>query len=127
MTTISAIYGPTLQIWNRIEELDLHTAQQTAWLQVAHVQEEDLAADDLVVTDIRIGELESHDDANAGPTSSWEERPAGIWMRRRTYMAFNRRRLRPRTPLTVRGNGTFRFVQISDTYMATSVGVRRRH
>lgn len=64
------------QKWQRIEkELYFHTAQQSAWLHVAQSEEKELTADDLVIDEIRIGEL--------CPTSSsdesWEGRPGGIW------------------------------------------------
>ncbi|ROW12461.1 hypothetical protein VMCG_00509 [Cytospora schulzeri] len=83
---------PESQEWKRIEkELYLHTAQQTAWLQVAQVQEEDLTADDLVVTDIRVGELEPNDRAGLESTSFWEGRPGGIWLKKGNYLSNNRR------------------------------------
>ena len=46
------------RIWHRIEkELYLYTSQQSAWLYIKLANEEDLAAEDLVVTDIIVGEL----------------------------------------------------------------------
>ncbi len=69
------------QRWHRIEkELYLHTAQQSAWLHVAQAREKELTADDLVVTDIRVGEL--HPSIGSG---SWKSRPGGIWVLRSNY------------------------------------------
>ncbi|KIN03456.1 hypothetical protein OIDMADRAFT_102029 [Oidiodendron maius Zn] len=67
------------------KDLYLHTAQQTAWLQIEQTREEHLTADDLVVTEIRVGEL--HPDAGAGSdeVNSWERRPGGIWVLRSPY------------------------------------------
>ncbi|KAF1968754.1 Metallo-dependent phosphatase [Bimuria novae-zelandiae CBS 107.79] len=68
--------------WHRIEkELHLFTAQRSAWLYVALANEEELGAEDLVVTDIRVG--------NPPPNSSsdhlWESRPGGIWVLRSSF------------------------------------------
>ena len=64
------------QKWHRIEkELYLHTAQQSAWLHVAQSEEKEMTANDLVVDDIRIGEL----CPSSSPDESWESRPGGIW------------------------------------------------
>jgi hypothetical protein len=72
--------------WLRIEkDLYLHTAQQTAWLQIAQAREEDLTADDLVVTDIRVGELHPSAGAGSEKENSWERRPGGIWVLRSPY------------------------------------------
>jgi hypothetical protein len=68
--------------WLRIEkDLYLHSAQQTAWLQVAQAREEDLTADDLVVREIRVSELYPSSDKE----NSWERRPGGIWLLRSPY------------------------------------------
>lgn len=67
------------RIWCRIEkDLYLHTSDQTAWLYVALVDEAELVAEDLLVMDIRIGELPP----GASTSSSWESRPGGIWVLR---------------------------------------------
>lgn len=72
--------------WLRIEkDLYLHTAQQTAWLQIAQAREENLTADDLVVTEIRVGALHPSDGANSDNENSWERRPGGIWVLRSPY------------------------------------------
>ncbi|KAK4232971.1 Metallo-dependent phosphatase [Achaetomium macrosporum] len=73
---------PDPRIWHRIEkELYLYTAQQSAWLYVALANEEELAAEDLVVMDIRVG------DPPPNPSSghSWESRPGGIWVLRNKF------------------------------------------
>ncbi|KAL8789422.1 MAG: hypothetical protein Q9213_001179 [Squamulea squamosa] len=68
--------------WHRIEkDLYLHTAKQSAWLYIAETKEKELAVDDLVVTDIRLGDL----DPSAGSDNLWERRPGGIWIRRSRY------------------------------------------
>jgi hypothetical protein len=69
--------------WHRIEkDLYLHTlTEQSAWLHVAQVKEEELTSSHLVVTDIRLGEPPSATDAK----DVWESRPAGIWVRRSNY------------------------------------------
>lgn len=72
--------------WLRIEkDLYLHAAQQTAWLQIAQAREEDLTADDLVVTEIRVGELHPSAGAGSDMEKSWERRPGGIWVLRSPY------------------------------------------
>jgi hypothetical protein len=85
------IFSPTVspstceqnpQIWHRIEkELYLYTSQQSAWLYVALVNEEELAAEDLLVMDIRVGEQPPN------PSSGylWESRPGGIWVLRSKF------------------------------------------
>ena len=77
--------------WRRIEkELYLHTAQQSAWVHVAQSEEKELTADDLVIHDIKIGEL----CPNSSLDESWESRPGGIWgtfyYRFRGYMRASR-------------------------------------
>lgn len=68
--------------WYRIEkDLYLHSAEQSAWLQVASAEETDLRPDDLVVTDIRVSEQHP----NNGSDGSWESRPGGIWLQRSKY------------------------------------------
>lgn len=72
--------------WLRIEkDLYLYTAQQTAWLQIAQAREEDLTADDLVVTEIRVSELHPSAGAGSAKENSWERRPGGIWVLRSPY------------------------------------------
>lgn len=69
------------RIWHRIEkELYLYTSQQSVWLYVALVDEEELAAEDLVVVDIRVGESNP-----SSGDSSWESRPGGIWVLRSKF------------------------------------------
>jgi hypothetical protein len=78
------IFSPTVspstceldpRIWHRIEkELYLYTSQQSAWLYVALANEQQLAAEDLLVIDIRVGEPPP----NPGSGHPWESRPGGI-------------------------------------------------
>jgi hypothetical protein len=82
------IFSPTVspstcvldsRIWHRIEkELYLYSSQQSAWLYVALANEEELAAEDLLVMDIRVGEPPP----NPSSVHSWESRPGGIWVLR---------------------------------------------
>ncbi|KAK1767531.1 Metallophosphoesterase domain protein [Phialemonium atrogriseum] len=82
------IFSPTVspstceldpRIWHRIEkELYLYTSQQSAWLYVALANEEELAAEDLLVMDIRV----SDPPPNPSSGHSWESRPGGIWLLR---------------------------------------------
>ena len=72
--------------WLRIEkDLYLHTAKQTAWLQIAQAREEDLTADDLVVTEISVGKLHPSAGPGLGKENSWEHRLGGIWVLRSPY------------------------------------------
>ena len=65
------------RIWHRIEkDLYLYTSQQSAWLYVAIANEAELTAEDLLVTDIRVGEPPP----NPSSGYSWESRPGGIWV-----------------------------------------------
>jgi hypothetical protein len=73
---------PDPGIWHRIEkELYLHTSQQSAWLYVALANEEGLAAEDLVVMDVRFGDPPP----NPSSSHSWESRPGGIWVLRSKF------------------------------------------
>ena len=63
-------------IWQRLEKnLYLHTSQQSAWLHTKRMKEETLPADDLVVVDVKVGQLCPKSLSN----ESWERRPGGIW------------------------------------------------
>jgi hypothetical protein len=85
------IFSPTVspstceldpRIWHRIEkELYLYTSQQSAWLYIALANEEELAAEDLLVIDIRVGELPP----NPSSGHLWESRPGGIWVLRSKF------------------------------------------
>lgn len=73
---------PDPRKWHRIEkELHPHTSQRKAWLYVALTNEERLTAEDLVVTDIKVGEPPP----NPSSGRSWESRPGGIWVLRKKY------------------------------------------
>ena len=68
------------RVWHRVEkDLYLYTSQQCAWLYVALANEEELVAEDLLVTDIRVGE------PNPSSDHSWESRPSGIWVLRSKF------------------------------------------
>jgi hypothetical protein len=70
------------RIWHPIrKDLYLYTSQQRIWLYVALADEEELAAGDLVVTDIRVGESPPH----PSPDHSWASRPGGIWVLKREF------------------------------------------
>jgi hypothetical protein len=70
------------RIWHRIEkDLYLHTARQSAWLHTARAKETELTANDLLVMDIRVGQPHPGADSD----NSWESRPSGIWVLRRSY------------------------------------------
>lgn len=76
--TYNRLLGPGK--WHRIEkELYLHTSQRRAWLYVARANGENIAAEDLVVKDIRVGEPPSNH-------LLWESRPGGIWVLRRKFL-----------------------------------------
>lgn len=53
----------------------------SAWLYISQAKENELAIDDLVVTDIKVGEL----DGESGLDAAWESRSGGIWMLRKPY------------------------------------------
>ena len=70
------------RIWHRIEkELYLYKSQQSAWLYVALVNEEELAAEDLLVMDIRVGEPPP----NPRSGHSWESRLSGLGVLRSKF------------------------------------------
>jgi hypothetical protein len=70
------------QIWHCIEkELYLHKSRQTAWLYVALRNEEELEVEDLLVTDIRVGESPP----NTSSGQAWDSRPGGIWVLRSKF------------------------------------------
>lgn len=87
--------SPDMPGWTRLrKELYLHTNQHTAWLLIAQADDGELGTEDMVVTDVRVCELmppKSWDAQLSGvdltegqsTTSSWERRPAGIWVARR--------------------------------------------
>ncbi|TAQ88825.1 hypothetical protein B7494_g2842 [Chlorociboria aeruginascens] len=71
------------QKWHRIEkDLFLHTVEHSAWIYVERERENELTANTLVVTDIRIGELPTLKTDSHNP---WESRSCGIWLRRSNY------------------------------------------
>jgi hypothetical protein len=84
------VFSPTVpptceldpRIWHPIKkDLYLYTSQQHAWLYVALANEEELGAEDLVVTDIRVCETPPDPSSD----HSWEGRPGGIWVLRSKF------------------------------------------
>lgn len=85
------IFSPTVsfstceldpRVWHRFEkDLYLYTSKQSAWLYVALANEAELAAEDLVVVDIRVGEPPS----NPASGHLWERRPGGICIQRSRF------------------------------------------
>jgi Calcineurin-like phosphoesterase len=72
------------RLWHRVEkDLCLYTSQQSAWLYLALANDKELAADDLVVTDVRIGEQPPDPTLDL----TWESRPGAIWVLRRKVSA----------------------------------------
>ncbi|ETS80399.1 hypothetical protein PFICI_07928 [Pestalotiopsis fici W106-1] len=73
------------RIWHRIEkELYSHTSQkskQNAWVHVKIIDEGKISVDDLIVTDVRVGD--SPPDISSG--LSWESRPFGVWISRGNF------------------------------------------
>ena len=70
------------RVWHRIEkDLYLNTSKQSAWLYIALANEKELVAEDLLVTDIRVGEPPP----NLSLDHSWESRPGGIWVLRSKF------------------------------------------
>ena len=68
--------------WERIEkELSLHTTEGSAWLFVARANEQELSSEDLVVVDVRVGELP----LDTRSDRTWEQRPGGIWLSRSNF------------------------------------------
>lgn len=70
------------RVWHRVEkDLYLYTSKQSAWLYVALANEKELLAEDLLVTDIKVGEPPP----NLCLDHSWESRPGGIWVLRSKF------------------------------------------
>jgi hypothetical protein len=80
-STVDSTNKTGLRTWHWVRELLLQGSPQEAWLGVALTDEKDLAAEDLVITHIRVGERPSETDSG-GP---WESRPCGIWLRRSKF------------------------------------------
>ena len=89
VTDLTVCFSPTVsppacepdpRIWHRIEkDLYLYTTPQSAWLYVALANEKELAAEDLLVVDIKVGEPAP---TCSSDCHSWESRPGGIWILR---------------------------------------------
>ena len=70
------------RVWHPVrKDLYLYTSQKTVWLYVALAEEGKLAAGDLVVTDIKVGEPPS----KSSPDQLWTSRPGGIWVMRAAF------------------------------------------
>lgn len=70
------------RIWRRIDkELYQYASPQTAWLYLALTDEEDLEPEDLLVTDIRVGETPPQHSSDL----AWESRPGGLWVLRNRF------------------------------------------
>jgi hypothetical protein len=68
--------------WQRIEkDLFLHSAETSAWLNIAQAKDIELHSEDFVVTCISIGKIPSGQSSNG----SWESRPGGIWISRKSF------------------------------------------
>lgn len=75
-------YVPNYVGWRRIKkELYLYMAQSTAWLDLAEAKENKLTTDDVVITDVKVGNQCPRDSLGI----SWESRPGGIWVLRSNY------------------------------------------
>jgi 3',5'-cyclic AMP phosphodiesterase CpdA len=72
--------------WHRIEK-DLYL--NTGWVSKAYVhikrkREEELNSDDKVIMDVKIGRLDPAVGEKTEADAKWENRPAGIWLKRST-------------------------------------------
>lgn len=54
----------------------------SAYIHIQRKKEEDLAADDKVVIDIKVGSVDPSSGAKQQPDAKWESRPAGLWILR---------------------------------------------
>lgn len=73
---------PTSGVWHPIRKgLHLPGLTQRAWLYVALANEKELVDEDLLVTDIRVGESQP----DLCSDGLWHSRPGGIWLRRRKF------------------------------------------
>ncbi|KAK3366470.1 Metallo-dependent phosphatase-like protein [Podospora didyma] len=136
------VHVPRPVVTDLTTELCLYTSQQSAWLYVARANEEELAAEDLLVPP-----------PNPSSGHSWESRLGGIWVLRskfsgmidqavtevdvlfgmdapkvpvaRLSVLHGRAKPRPnaRAALRVREDSKFKIVQISNTHIVTGVGV----
>lgn len=81
-------YGHNHIRWRCIKkELYLHMAESTAWLHLAEAKEHELTTNDLVITDVKVGNQRPLDSSE----TSWESRPGGIWVLRSKYSGESRR------------------------------------
>lgn len=54
----------------------------SAYIHIQRKKEEDLAVDDKVVIDVRVGKLNPSDSTKEQAEAKWESRPAGLWILR---------------------------------------------
>lgn len=94
---------PREQNWKRLEnvhlqqkpkDLYLHSAQQTAWVLVAEIEEGSLTNDSFVVTDLAVGKCEPdghgsdslcEEERTVVSRDGWERRRGGVWVARSRY------------------------------------------
>ncbi|KAI0457050.1 calcineurin-like phosphoesterase [Xylaria acuta] len=71
-------------VWHRIDKnLYLGSAWvSSAYIHIQRKKEEDLAADDKVVIDVKVGSVDPSNGAKQHPDARWESRPAGLWILR---------------------------------------------
>lgn len=75
-------YVPEYVRWRRVKkELYLHMGESPAWLHLLEAKENELTTDDLVITDVKVGNQRPCDNLEA----LWENRPGGIWVLRSNY------------------------------------------
>jgi hypothetical protein len=70
--------------WHRIEK-DLYLKSgwmSTAYVHIQRKKEEELASDDRVVVDVRVGRLDPSKGEKSDQAEKWESRPGGIWLKR---------------------------------------------
>jgi len=72
------------EIWHRIDKnLYLgNTWVSSAYVHIQRKKEEDLAPDDKVVIDVKVGSIDPSDGAQVQPQARWESRAAGLWILR---------------------------------------------
>ncbi len=61
--------------------MNIYPRNRNAWLYVAMANEEELTAEDLLVIDIRVGDIPP----NPSSGNVWESRPGGIWVLRSKF------------------------------------------
>jgi predicted MPP superfamily phosphohydrolase len=70
--------------WHRVEK-DLYLGKgwvSKAYVHIKRKREEELTAEDKVIVDVRIGNLDPATGEKAQASEKWESRPAGVWIKR---------------------------------------------